>query len=116
MMPGMNSRQAQQMMRKMGMNQTEMDVSEIIMVLKDRKLVFRNPNVSKITMMGQETYQVVGSPREESLEDEEEAELVISDDDIQTVVDQTGVSKELAKLTIEITQGDLAEAILKLKK
>ena len=38
----------------------------------------------------------------------------INEEDIKTVMEQTGKSKEEAKSAIEDTNGDLAEAILKL--
>ena len=113
MFPGVNQKQMQQMMKKMGMSQEEIEASEVIIKLPDRKLVISNPQVSKVNMMGQETYQVVGSPVEQALDDEQ---ITINDDDIQTVVDQTGASKEDAKQAIEDANGDLAEAILALQK
>ena len=41
---------------------------------------------------------------------------VPADEDIQTVVDQAGVSKEKAVKALEETNGDIAEAILKLSE
>lgn len=108
----MNSRQAQQMMRKMGLNQEELDVNEVIFKFEDKQLVFRNPSVTAMNMMGQKMYQVTGEPVEESYE----SSLDITEDDIQTVVDQTHVSKEEALTAIENANGDLAEAILSLTK
>ena len=66
MLPGMqmNSRQMRQAMKKMGINQEEMDAQEVIIRLADRDLVITNPEVSKVNMMGQETFQVIGEPVE----------------------------------------------------
>jgi len=111
MIPGMNSRQAQQMMRKMGIQQEELDVEEVIFKLADRKIVISNPEVSRINMMGQKTFQVSGESKEMPLEEEK---ITISDEDIKTIVDQTGKSEEEAKEAIEETNGDLAEAIIRL--
>jgi nascent polypeptide-associated complex subunit alpha len=111
MLPGMNSRQAQQMMRRMGVQQQEMDVVEVIIRTSDKELVFSNPQVSKVNMMGQETYQVVGSPEEISIDSTPE----ITADDIQTIIDQTGVSKEVAKKSLETSDGDIAKAIIDLQ-
>ena len=111
MIPGVNPRQMQRMMKQMGMSQTDLDASEVIIKLADRQLVFTNPQVAQVDMMGQKTYQIVGQPEEMSLEDEG---IEITDADIQTVVDQTGKSKEEAKEAIKEANGDLAEAILSL--
>ena len=57
--------------------------------------------------MGQKTLQITGDITEESN---------ISEEDIKTVSDQAEASEEEAKKALEETSGDLAEAILKLKK
>jgi len=111
MMPGMNSRQAQQMMKKMGIQQIEIDAVEVIIKTADKEYVFTNPQVSKMNMMGQEMYQVVGHPEQRALDETPD----IDDDDVQTVMDQTGVSEEDARKAIENSKGDLADAIMKLK-
>ena len=96
------------MMQRMGMKQEEIDASEVIIKKKDGKnLIIRNPSVMKVDMMGQKTIQVTGDISEES---------GISEEDIKTVSEQAEVSEEEAKKTLEEVDGDLAEAILKLKK
>lgn len=108
MIPGMNPRQMQQMMRRMGISQQDLDASEVIIKLPDKQLIFKNPGVSKTNIQGQEMYQVTGTPEEQAYAPE------ITEDDITTIVEQTGASKEDAKKALEET-GDLAEAILKLQ-
>ncbi|MBU1199461.1 MAG: nascent polypeptide-associated complex protein [Nanoarchaeota archaeon] len=112
MIPGMNPRQMKQAMKRMGIQQEDLDAKEVIIRLEDKEIVISNPNVSKVNMMGQDTYQIVG---EESIR-ELDATPDINEDDIQTVVEQTGASEEDAKAAIEECKGDLAEAIMKLKK
>ena len=110
MFPGMNMnpRQMKMAMQKMGIKQDELDAVRVVIELKDKKLVFDSPEVSKVNMMGNSSFQVVGDYVEESLESSPE----ITDEDIQTVMDQAGVSKEEAISAIESAEGDLAEAIL----
>ena len=112
MMPGMNPRQMQQMMRQMGMQQVDVPAEQVIIRTKDKDLVIDNPQVAKVTMMGQQTYQITGSVREEK----RGLSYVPSADDIDAVVAQTGVSKEAATKALEKTNGDLAEAILSLSE
>jgi len=57
-------------------------------------------------MGGKETFQISGDIIESS----------INDEDIKTVSEQAGVSEEEAKKALKESSGDLAEAILKLKK
>lgn len=112
MFPGMNPRKMQQAMKKMGIAQVEIEATEVIIKTPEKDLIITNPQVSKVNMMGQETFQVVGQVEER----EKETTPEISEEDIKTVVEQTGVSEEEAKAAIESSKGDLAQAILDLKK
>lgn len=112
MIPGMNKRQMQQAMKKMGINQEQIDASEVIIRMADRDLIIRNPDVARVNMMGQETFQIVGEVEEL----ERETTPDINEDDVQTVVDQTGVSQDIARQAIEDANGDLAQAILSLQE
>lgn len=106
----MNSRAMAKAMKRMGIQQQDLDAKEVIIKLADKELVFSNPQVAKVNMMGQETFQVIGTPEERSLSTEPE----ISEEDIQTVVDQASVDKEKALETIKKHKGDIAAAILEL--
>ena len=112
MMPGMNSKQMKMAMQRMGMKQEEIDAKRVIIETNESRLVFEEPQGSKVNMMGQETYQLSGNVREESIDSTPE----LSEDDIKTVMDQAGVSEDKAKKAIEDSKGDLAEAILNLQE
>jgi nascent polypeptide-associated complex subunit alpha len=101
----------EQAMRRMGVQQTEIDAKEVIIRCEDKDIIIQNPNVSKVNMMGQETYQIMGK----AIEKERSQELTISEDDIHIVMEQTNASKEKAKKAISDNNGDLAAAILSLK-
>lgn len=108
----MNPRAMKQAMRKMGIQQQDLDATEVIIRTKEKEIVIANPQVAKINMMGQETYQVVGEAEERSINKEPE----INEEDIKTVVEQTGADEAKAKETIEKHSGDLAAAIMELKE
>jgi len=112
MIPGMNPRDMRMAMKRLGIQQQELDAKEVIIRLEDREIVISNPQVSKVNMMGQQTYQVVGEEHERSLGSDPE----INDEDIETVMAQAGVSRDKALKAINDSKGDLAEAILKLKE
>jgi nascent polypeptide-associated complex subunit alpha len=111
---GMNPKQLKQMqraMKQMGMDNKDVKgVTEVVIKFKDKEIVIKNPKVNLMDFMGQQTYQVSGKISEQKIE----AEIVIPDDDVDLVSTQTGVSKEKALETLKETQGDLAEAILRL--
>ncbi|MBW2987279.1 nascent polypeptide-associated complex protein [Candidatus Woesearchaeota archaeon] len=112
MIPGMNQRKMQQMMRKMGMQQVNIPAEVVIIRTAEQEYVFDSPEVSKVNVMGQETFQIVGKPVIRELEED----IQIPEDDIKTVMDQAGVSKEQAEEALKNTKGDIAQAIMALKK
>jgi nascent polypeptide-associated complex subunit alpha len=110
MFPGVNPKQMQGMMKKMGISQEDVPAEKVIIEKTDgSKTIITEPSVQRIKMQGQETFQVAGMIHEE------EAQVSISQEDIQAIVEKTGVSEELAKASLEKT-GDLAESILELSE
>ncbi len=107
----MNPRKMQQMMKQLGIQQTEIPATEVIIRTKEKDFRIANPSVSKVNMMGQETFQITGEVEEM----ERDTTPVISDEDLEMVMKQAGVNKEEARIAIEEAAGDLAEAIMKLK-
>ncbi len=111
MFPGVNPREMQKVMKRMGIQQEEIDASEVIIRLQDRDIVIANPQVAKVNMMGQETYQIAGKAREVARDSKPE----ISEDDINTIMGQAGCTREEAEIALEETKGNIAEAIIKLQ-
>ncbi len=111
MFPGMNPKKIQQAMKRMGIQQVEIPATEVIIKTPDKEIIISEPQVSKVNMMGQETFQIVGKVEERELPSEPE----ISEEDIKTVMEQTNASREEAEQAIREQKGDLAAAILKLK-
>jgi nascent polypeptide-associated complex subunit alpha len=103
-----NPKLMKQAMKKMGVKQEELDASEVIIKLKDKQISIKNPSVSKINMMGQESFQISGEISEENLES-------FNEEDIKTVVSQANCSEEEAKKALDKTKGDIAAAIIALK-
>jgi nascent polypeptide-associated complex subunit alpha len=112
MMSGLNMKNMAKAMKRMGIQQTELEAKQVIIKLEDKEIVFNNPQVSKVNMMGQETYQIIGTPQEQEASTAPE----ISEDDIKTVMEQTGKSHDESKTAIENNNGDLAAAIMELKQ
>jgi nascent polypeptide-associated complex subunit alpha len=119
MIPGrMNPRQMQQMMKRLGINVKEIDnVEEIIIRTNTKEYIFDNAEVTVMDAQGQKTYQITGRPRIVARDSgDKEEEEGIPQEDIDLVSDQTGKTKDQAKKALEETNGDIAEAILKLTK
>lgn len=108
----MNPRKMQQMMKQLGIQQVDIPATEVIIRTKDKDIIVANPSVAKVNMMGQETFQITGTVQEQP----RSALPEISEEDVQTVVEQTGADEDIARDALEDAHGDLAQAILALKK
>ncbi len=110
MMPGLNPRKMQQMMKQMGIQQVDIPATEVIIRTANKEIIITSPSVAKVNMMGQQTFQISGEIEERSLSTTPD----ISEEDVQAVMDQAGVNETTARKAIEKHHGDLAEAILDL--
>ena len=106
-MGGLNPKKMQAMMKQLGMSQEEIAAVRVIIEKPDQtKMIIENPSVTKMNIQGNEMFQISGDVTEDA--------SYISEDDIKTVSEKTGSSLEQAKKALEESNGDLAEAILKL--
>lgn len=109
MMPGMGSldpKKMSKMMKKMGIETKEIDAEEVE-IKGNKNYKVKNPQVSVINMQGKEIIQVMGNLEESNKEK-------FTEEDVETVMDKTGASKEDAEEELEKTDGDIAEAIMNL--
>jgi len=107
MFQGMDPKLVKQAMKKMGLKQEEIPATEVIIKTEEKDYIIHNPTVTKVNMMGEESFQITGNIEEY---------IPISSDDIETVIEQTSCSKEEAISALKKTNGDIAEAILELQK
>lgn len=106
---GMNPRQMNQMMKKLGINVKGIpNVEKVIILTEKKEYVFTDAEVTIMDAQGQKTYQITGNP---SIANREKK---VPTEDINLVMDQTGVSEEEAIKVLKETDGDIAEAIMKL--
>ncbi|ADI32685.1 nascent polypeptide-associated complex protein [Staphylothermus hellenicus] len=116
MFPGISPRDLKRMLKRMGIKVEELpDVREVNILLKDKKIVISSPQIVVMKTGEQTIYQIIGEPREEALEESREEKIEVSEEDIEFIVSQTGVSKEEARKALIKTGGDIAEAILLLQ-
>ena len=109
MFPGMDKRSMEAAMRKLGVQQENLDAEEVLIRLKGgRELVISNPSVAKVSMMGQVTFQVSGQQSERSSQQPQ----LFSEEDVKTVAAQAAVSESEAKAALAKVNGDLAAAIM----
>jgi nascent polypeptide-associated complex subunit alpha len=86
------------------MKQEEIQADEVI-IKGEKNFKIKNPQVVKMNVMGQETFQITG-----------EIEELINEDDVKMIMEQTNCSKEEAIRSLKENNGDLAASILSLKQ
>lgn len=104
---GMNPAKMKSMMKQLGIDQEEIDAKRVIIEKENGRIVIDNPSVQKIKVKGEESFQIVGTAREESER--------VREEDVNLVMEKTGKSAAEAKKALEETN-DIAEAIVKLSE
>jgi len=106
MPPGVDPKKVEQMLRHLGMQMEDIKASQVIIKAEGGDIVIDEPQVVKTTMRDQVIYQVSGKVRQE-----------VSPEDVKLVMDQTGIKdEEKIKKAIQEANGDIVEAIMKLKQ
>ena len=115
MLPGMDPKKMQAMMKQLGIAQENIDANRVVIECDDRKIVIENPSVVRVKMQGQENFQISGDiSEEEGVQEVEEVEEDKTDEDIRTIMEKVGCLEEEAKMALEKADGDLTEAVLDL--
>ena len=111
-----SGRDALRMMQKMGMDTKSLDdVQDVTIRTSNRKIIIEEPSVMSISMQGQNMFQVTGGTiKEETITSD--TKVTIPEEDVKMVAEQANVSMDVAKKALEGSGGDLAEAIVSLKK
>ncbi|MGI0141664.1 MAG: nascent polypeptide-associated complex protein [Candidatus Micrarchaeales archaeon] len=112
MMPNIDPKALKAMMDKMGIKSNEIPANRVIIEGSDKDIVIENPQVVGIEAQGTLSFQISGDVREQA-----KNQLVeISEDDIKTVQEQTGIDDtDKIRSALAESNGDIAEAIIKLK-
>lgn len=107
MFGGIDPKKMQAMMSKMGIKQDDIEASRVIIEREDGNIVIENPQVVKISMQGQLSWQITGDVKEEA--------RGISEEDVRIVMEKAGVDEMKARKALETNDGDIAQAIVSLE-
>lgn len=116
-MRGVNPRQMQQAMKKMGIKQTNVDnVIEVIIRTSDKEIVITDAEVVCVDMQGSRSYQISGNEEVRELGSAGSSAPAVSfpAEDVELVMSQTNCDRDVAVKALEDTNGQPAEAILKI--
>ena len=114
----MNDRQMKQAMKKMGIKQESVaDVTEVIIRTKSNEIIITDADVICVEMGGSKSYQISGRESIRALgsgDSDAPAPVSFSDEDVELVMSQTQCDREKAIEALTATDGQPAEAILKI--
>lgn len=106
-------REAKRMMQRMGLSMDAVpDVEQVVIKTSSKEITIEEPEVAVLDVQGQRIFQVTGGKITEKVA---ERKLVVPEEDVRLVADQTGKSVEEARKALEECEGDLAKAILLLQ-
>jgi nascent polypeptide-associated complex subunit alpha len=114
MMPNLDPKKMKALMKQMGINQEDIEASRVIIEKDDGRIIIENPQIVKVNMQGQDSFQISGEVTEETVEEESQEEKM--EEDIKSIVEQTGADKDVAAIELEKNNGDIAETIIALSK
>jgi len=104
---GMDPKKMQALMRQMGIKSEDIPATSVVIETDSQKIIVENPQVVKVSMQGQESFQINGTIR---------VEEKTSQEDLKLVMEQAGCSEEEARAALEKSEGDIAQAIVLLSE
>lgn len=128
-----NPNELRKMLKRMGignLNVEEINAAKVVIYLRNGStLEIPNPSVAAIKMQGMMIYQIQASEKDVKTTQTQAAapassiimqrpqtqEPPVSEDDVRLIMDQTGATRDDAIKALKESNGDLAEAILKLQ-
>lgn len=106
MIPGMNPKQLEGMLKQLGMKMENITATQVVIKTDTGDITINDPQVVKTTMKGQIVYQVSGNVNE----------ATFTEEDVKLVMDQTGIQdRKKAEKALQESNGEVVEAIMKLK-
>ena len=119
----MSNREALRAMKRLGISLNEVpNVEKVIIQAQDEIIEIDHPKVLEIGgKVGEAGFQVLGGEvtrkgKEEGEGEGKQAEIQVPEDDVEFVASQAGVDKEKARQALIKAHGDIAGALMELKK
>ncbi len=111
-MGGIDPKQMNNMLRQMGVKTEDLDAQKVSISLNDGSTIeITSPSITKIDFKGQVSFQISGNVAKS------QAQIQNDDsEDVKLIMMQTNSTEKVARQALEESNGDLAAAILKLKK
>lgn len=106
-------RDLERQLRRLGVKISSIDnVKTVLIETSEREIVLENPQILVMEFRGQKIYQIIPA-RERVIEfSQQQVSTGYSDEDIEFIVQQTGLSREKARELLERAGGDIAKALM----
>lgn len=103
-------------LKKMGIDADIIQANNVVIELKDKRIIIEGSTVMKATVSGNTFFSVYGGRiREESLtqtdKKETQGSLQVSQEDVKFVMEQTGKTEQQVRDALTKSNGDIAKAI-----
>ncbi|MCC6062793.1 MAG: NagC family transcriptional regulator [Desulfurococcales archaeon] len=107
------NRDLERQLRRLGVKISNIDnVKTVLIEAGDKEIVLEDPQVMVMEFRGQKIYQIIsGKEKIISLTAHQETKTY-TDEDIEFIMSQTGLSREKAKELLEKAGGDIAKALM----
>lgn len=108
-MGGANPAQIKALMKQMGIKTEDIVSERVIIETAEKRIVIESPNVQKIDMKGNVSWQIMGDAHEENAR-------VFSEEDVKLVMEKTGKKEVEVRKVLDEANGEVAEAIVRLSE
>ncbi|MEM0149145.1 MAG: nascent polypeptide-associated complex protein [Candidatus Micrarchaeaceae archaeon] len=112
-MQGLDPREIKNMMKQLGIKSEEIAANRVVIEGIEKDVIVTNPQVVLMDMQGVKVFNISGNVEERP----KRLDIEISDADVQFVKEQAGIEDdEAARRALEESGGNIAEAVMRLKK
>lgn len=111
----LSPRELKRTLKKLGINVEELnEVSAVILETKDSEIVIENPQVVVFTSQGQKIYQIVSKDEKvvSKKPSMDASQVKFSEDDVNFIMSQANVDREVAVQVLKEAEGDIAKALI----
>lgn len=109
-MKNLDPNQLRGLMKNVGMD--KMKANKVIIERDGKDIIIRNPQVMKVSMRGEESFQISG--KVEKIE--QGASKSYKEEDLELIMEKTGASKDEAEKALQENGGEVAKAIMELQQ
>jgi nascent polypeptide-associated complex subunit alpha len=107
------NRDLERQLRRLGVKISNIDnVKTVLIEAGDKEIVLEDPQVMVMEFRGQKIYQIISSKEKIISLTAHQETKTYTDEDIEFIMSQTGLSREKAKELLEKAGGDIAKALM----